>query len=100
LKAAKLNFEFKGKKGVMHKVALQSKKLANLVKQCRDIPGKELFQYLRRWMGNAVQLARAISITYLKEITGEDFTAKDFRTWAGSVSALYAFKEAGEFDNV
>lgn len=94
-----INFEFKGKKGVMHKIALQSKKLAKLVKQCRDIPGKELFQFYNDDHERCTIGSGDIN-HYLKEITGEDFTAKDFRTWAGSVSALYAFKEAGEFNTV
>jgi DNA topoisomerase-1 len=95
----KINFEFKGKKGVFHKVTLQSKKLARLVKQCRDIPGKELFQYYNADHQRCSVGSGDVN-TYLKDITGEDFTAKDFRTWAGSVSALYAFKEAGEFNNI
>ncbi|MFA6087982.1 DNA topoisomerase IB [Mucilaginibacter sp.] len=99
IEGAKLNFEFKGKKGVMHKVALQSKKLAKLVKQCRDIPGKELFQFYNE-EGERCTIGSGDINNYLKEITGEDFTAKDFRTWAGSVSALYAFKEAGEFSSI
>lgn len=95
----KMRFEFKGKKGVFHKIALQSRKLARLVKQCRDIPGKELFQYYNH-DGSRCSIGSGDVNTYLKNITGEDFTAKDFRTWAGSVSALYAFKEVGEFNNV
>jgi DNA topoisomerase-1 len=92
-------FEFKGKKGVQHKVALHSRKLARLIKQCRDIPGRELFQYFDP-EGNKHSVDSGDVNDYLKAITGEDFTAKDFRTWAGSVRALYAFKEAGEFDTV
>lgn len=99
IEGSKMKFEFKGKKGVMHKVALQSKRLARLVKQCRDIPGKELFQYYNE-DGSRCTIGSGDINDYLKEITGEDFTAKDFRTWAGSVSALYAFKEAGEFDTL
>lgn len=99
IEGSTLKFEFKGKKGVFHKIALQSRKLAKLVKQCRDIPGKELFQYYNE-DGNHCTIGSGDVNDYLKHITGEDFTAKDFRTWAGSVSALYAFKEAGEFDNV
>lgn len=97
IEGADIGFEFKGKKGVYQKITLHSRKLARLIKQCRDLPGKELFQYYdeegkRRSVGSAdVNL-------YLKEVTGEDFTAKDFRTWSGSVSALYAIKEAGEFE--
>jgi DNA topoisomerase-1 len=99
IEGTRLNFEFKGKKGVFHKIALQSRRLANLVKQCRDIPGRELFQYYDE-DGNRCAVGSGDVNNYLKDITGEDFTAKDFRTWAGSVSALYAFKQAGEFDNV
>ena len=99
IEGADLNFEFKGKKGVFHKIALHSKKLAKLVKQCRDIPGKELFQYYNA-DGQRCTVGSADVNNYLKAITGEDFTAKDFRTWAGSVSALYAFKEAGEFETI
>jgi len=99
IEGADINFEFKGKKGVFHKVALHSKKLARLIKQCRDIPGKDLFQYFDS-EGNKHSIGSGDVNDYLKQITGEDFTAKDFRTWAGSVSALYAFKEAGEFDTV
>ena len=99
IEGSKLQFEFKGKKAVQHKIALQSKKLARLVKQCRDIPGKELFQYYNE-AGERCSIGSGDINDYLKNITGEDFTAKDFRTWSGSVSALYAFKVAGEFTNV
>jgi DNA topoisomerase-1 len=99
IEGSTINFDFKGKKGVYHKVALHSRKLARLVKQCRDIPGKELFQYYNE-EGLRCSVGSADVNNYLKEITGEDFTAKDFRTWTGSVSALYAFKEAGEFETV
>ncbi len=99
IEGSKLRFEFKGKKGVFHKISLQSKKLARLVKQCREIPGRDLFQYYNE-DGQHCTIGSADVNNYLHEITGEDFTAKDFRTWSGSVSALYAFKEAGEFDNV
>ncbi|MBS1530979.1 MAG: DNA topoisomerase IB, partial [Bacteroidetes bacterium] len=96
---ADVYFEFKGKKGVFHKVALHSRKLARLIRQCRDIPGRELFQYFDA-EGNKKPIGSGDVNDYLKNITGEDFTAKDFRTWAGSVSALYAFKQAGEFNSM
>jgi len=99
IEGAKIYFEFKGKKGVYQKVALHSKKLARLIKQCRDIPGRELFQYYDD-DGNKRSIGSGDVNRYLKEITGEDFTAKDFRTWAGSVGALYAIKEAGEFNTI
>jgi DNA topoisomerase-1 len=94
-----INFEFRGKKGIYRKVSLHSRKLARLVKQCHDIPGKELFQYYNK-NGELCTIGSADVNNYLKKITGEDFTAKDFRTWTGSVSALYAFKQAGEFETV
>lgn len=99
INGSEISFEFKGKKGVYQKVALHSKKLARLIKQCRDIPGKELFQYYDD-EGKRCSIGSGDVNDYLKQITGEDFTAKDFRTWAGSVSALYAFKEAGGFDTI
>lgn len=99
IEGAEVSFEFKGKKGVYHKVSLNSRKLARLIKQCRDIPGRELFQYFDD-EGNKRSVGSGDVNDYLKQITGEDFTAKDFRTWAGTVSALYAFKEAGEFNSI
>jgi len=97
IEGSAINFEFKGKKGVYQKIALHSKNLARLIKQCRDIPGKELFQYYDE-EGKRCSVGSEDVNRYLKDITGEDFTAKDFRTWSGSVSALYAIKEAGEFE--
>lgn len=94
-----LKFEFKGKKGVYQKISLQSRKLARLVKQCMDIPGKELFQYYNA-SGERCTIGSGDVNNYLKNITGEDFTAKDLRTWSGSVIALYAFKQAGEFKTI
>ncbi|MGN6640429.1 MAG: DNA topoisomerase IB [Mucilaginibacter sp.] len=99
IEGADVSFEFKGKKGVYHKVSLHSRKLARLIKQCRDIPGRELFQYFDD-EGNKRSIGSGDVNDYLKQITAEDFTAKDFRTWAGTVGALYAFKEAGEFNSV
>ncbi|TPD70408.1 DNA topoisomerase IB [Flavobacterium microcysteis] len=89
-------FDFKGKKGVSHKISLQSRKLANLVKKCKEIPGQELFQYYDD-EGKHHSIGSADINNYLKEITQEDFTAKDFRVWAGSVHALFTFQEIGQF---
>ena len=92
-------FDFVGKKGVKHKIKLQSRRMANLVKKCQDIPGQELFQYLDD-DGHRHTVGSGDINHYLKEISGEDFTAKDFRAWAGSLNALCAFNELGEFENV
>lgn len=92
-----MQFTFKGKKGVSHNISLKSKRLASIVKQCRDIPGKELFQYYDEH-GQHKCIDSGMVNHYLKTISGEDFTAKDFRTWAGTVHALMAFKELGSCD--
>lgn len=89
-----IQFKFRGKKGVFQDLSLQSKKLARLVKRCMEIPGKELFQYLDE-EGNKHSLDSGSVNAYIKEISGGDFSAKDFRTWAGSVTALIAFQENG-----
>ena len=94
-----MKFCFKGKKGVIHNISLRNKKLAKIVKQCRDIPGKELFQYIGE-DGERRTIDSGMVNEYLKNITGGEFTAKDFRTWAGSVYALQAFKEKSDFETV
>lgn len=94
---SKLQFTFKGKKGVANDVNITSKRLANIVKQCRDIPGKELFQYYDD-NNERRSIDSGMVNNYIKAISGEDFTAKDFRTWAGTVNAFLAFKELGFFE--
>ncbi len=89
-----VKFEFTGKKGVAHSISLQSRKLANLVRKCREIPGHDLFQYYGD-DGSRRTIGSGDVNDYIKNITGEDFTAKDFRAWAGSVNALCAFQETG-----
>jgi len=88
----KIKFSFKGKKGVYHDIDLKNRKLAIAVKNCRDIPGKELFQFYDE-NGQRHAIESGMVNEYIKEISGEDFTAKDFRTWSGTVNALIAFKE-------
>lgn len=87
----KINFIFKGKKGVHHNITLKNKKLARIVKQCRDIPGKELFQYYDE-DGNHKSIDSGMVNDYLRTITGGDFTTKDFRTWIGSVKTICEFR--------
>ncbi|MBW7676391.1 DNA topoisomerase IB [Chryseobacterium chendengshani] len=94
----KINFTFKGKKGVMHDVDLNSKRLAKLITKCKEIPGKELFQFYDD-EGNRHAVDSGMVNEYIKELSGEDFTAKDFRTWSGTVNALIAFKEIGYAEN-
>lgn len=85
-----LHFIFTGKKGVKHQIALQDRRLMRLVMKCKDIPGQELFQYYDD-QGRHHTIGSADVNHYLKEVSGEDFTAKDFRVWAGTVNALCAF---------
>jgi len=92
---ATLKFSFKGKKGIYHTVTLKSKRLARIVKACRDIPGKELFQYIND-EGVRCTIDSGMINNYIKEASGNDFSAKDFRTWAGTLSMLNSFKSLGE----
>jgi DNA topoisomerase-1 len=98
IQGQKITFNFKGKKGVMHNVDLKSKRLSRLVQKCKEIPGKELFQFYDD-EGNRHTIDSGMVNDYIKEISGEDFTAKDFRTWSGTVNALIAFKEIGYAEN-
>lgn len=91
-------FEFFGKKGIKHKIRLTSKKMVNLVRKCKEIPGQDLFQYYDE-QGNRHVIGSSDINSYLKEVTGEDFTAKDFRVWTGSVYALTLFLEADKPEN-
>jgi DNA topoisomerase-1 len=87
LEGTDVRFSFKGKKGIYHDITLQDRRLARLVKACRDIPGKELFQYIDE-NGDRHPIDSGMVNDYLRETMGEDFSAKDFRTWAGTVNAL------------
>ncbi len=98
LKGEMIKFTFRGKKGVEHEVSLKSKKLSRIIHQCRDIPGKELFQYIDE-EGNRQSIESGMVNDYIKSIAEAEFTAKDFRTWCGSVAALNAIKEIGIFEN-
>jgi DNA topoisomerase-1 len=81
---AKITFDFQGKSRVHHTIDLQDRRLARIVKQISDLPGYELFQFVDH-EGNRHSIDSSDVNEYLREITGEHFTAKDFRTWAGSV---------------
>ena len=97
INGSELHFTYKGKKGVYHDINIKSKRLAGIVKQCRDIPGKELFQYFDENKERRIIDSGMVN-SYIKEISGDDFSAKDFRTWAGTVNAFIAFKDLGFFD--
>jgi len=95
---SQVKFQFRGKKGIYHDINLKSRRLASLLQKAQDIPGDELFQYFDE-TGNHRPIGSGDVNGYLKEITGDDFTAKDFRTWAGTVAAFRAFREIGSFSS-
>jgi DNA topoisomerase-1 len=87
-----LAFEFRGKGGKTVSVGLSDRRVARVVRRCQDLPGQELFQYIDG-DGTRQSIDSADVNTYLKAIGGEDFTAKDFRTWAGTVLAARALRD-------
>lgn len=93
-----LRFQFKGKSGKTWRLSVRDRRIAKIVKACQDLPGQDLFQYLDE-EGQQQSVTSADVNAYLKEITGSDITAKDFRTWAGTVLAAMALAEFEEFDS-
>ncbi|WP_027908179.1 DNA topoisomerase IB [Pseudomonas taiwanensis] len=82
-----IRFQFRGKRGVEHDVTLRDRRLANLLKRCIELPGQTLFQYLDE-QGQRRSIGSSDINQFLQQLTGADFTAKDYRTWAGSSLAL------------
>jgi DNA topoisomerase-1 len=87
-----LKFKFRGKGKKWHSIDIHDQRLARIVKRCQDLPGQALFQYFEE-QGQRQQVDSADVNAYLRHISGEDFTAKDFRTWAGTVLATRALRE-------
>jgi DNA topoisomerase I len=98
VEGAELKFQFKGKSGKTWRLSVKDRRIARIVKACQDLPGQDLFQYLDA-AGERQSVTSADVNAYLKEITGRDITAKDFRTWAGTVLAAMALSEFEEFDS-
>ncbi|HVS38650.1 MAG TPA: DNA topoisomerase IB [Gemmataceae bacterium] len=95
VKGAVVRFHFRGKSGVRHAVDLNDRRLARLIRRCQDLPGDELFQY-RDDAGATHAVDSADVNEYLRAIAGGDFTAKDFRTWCGTVLAAEALRAGKE----
>jgi DNA topoisomerase I len=93
-----VTFSFQGKSGVKHTVDITDRRIAKIVQRCQDIPGYELFQYVDK-DGTQHSIDSADVNEYLREISEQDFTAKDFRTWAGSVLACELLYEFEAFDS-
>ena len=98
VKGANVRFEFKGKSGKTHSIDFSDARAARIVRRCRELPGYELFQYIdddgaRRTVGS-----EDVN-DYVREVMGQDFTAKDFRTWAGTVFCATALAKVGDFES-
>jgi DNA topoisomerase-1 len=98
VKGAKLRFRFRGKSGVKHEVDVNDRRLANILRKLQDLPGQEVFQYEDE-AGEVRNVTSQDVNDYLQNITGEEFTAKDFRTWAGTVLTAMALSACGPFEN-
>jgi DNA topoisomerase I len=96
VRGAQISFRFRGKGGKQHDVDVADARVARIVKRCQELPGHHLFQYLDA-DGEVHELQSDDVNAYLQEVTGEDFTAKDFRTWAGTVLAAWSLDELGEY---
>ena len=92
IEGAKVHFHFKGKSGKLHSIDVHDRQLARIVKKCRDVPGYELFQYIDEQGDHRSVDADDVN-EYLRSITDEPFTAKDFRTWAGTVLACSLLRQ-------
>ncbi len=93
----RLAFDFRGKHGIRHHIDLSDRRLARVVSRCRDLPGQDLFQFLDE-DGDRHHVTSDDVNEYLHEASGEEITAKDFRTWAGTTLAAAALKEFEAFD--
>ena len=93
-----VQFRFRGKSGVFHDITVEDKRLAKIIERIRDLPGQELFQYIDG-DGERRSVGSADVNDYLRSISGKDYTAKDFRTWSGTVLAALALREFEKFDS-
>lgn len=95
---SEVEFRFRGKSGVYHDVKVHDRRLARIIQRTRDLPGQDLFQYLDE-DGERHTVGSSDVNDYLRTITGEDYTAKDFRTWSGTVLAAMALQEFEAVDS-
>lgn len=93
-----IDFSFRGKSGVFHSIHLEDRRLAKIIAKTRELPGQDLFQYVDE-DGEAHTVDSGDVNEYLQQITGEEYTAKDFRTWSGTVLAALALHEFEKFDS-
>jgi DNA topoisomerase-1 len=98
ISGAEMSFSFRGKGGKSHRIRFSDRRLARIVARCQDLPGQELFQYLEASGGRRTVCSGDVN-AYLREVAGQPFTAKDFRTWAGTVMAATALGEIATGDS-
>jgi DNA topoisomerase I len=94
VEGAMLHFSFRGKSGVEHSIAITDPRLARIVQRCQDLPGEELFQY-RDAAGKRQSVSSDDVNEYLRALGGRDITAKDFRTWGGTMLAAMELRRMG-----
>jgi DNA topoisomerase I len=97
VKGSQLRFRFRGKRGIKHQIDLTDRRIAKIVLKFQDLPGQELFQYIDD-EGEVRDITSQDVNDYLREVTGQDFTAKDFRTWAGTVLAAMTLSVLDPFE--
>ena len=97
VEGAHITFDFRGKHGIDHHIDLRDRRLASIIKRCQDLPGQDLFQFTDH-DGHTHAIASDDVNAYLREISGEDITAKDFRTWAATNLAALALRELESYD--
>jgi DNA topoisomerase-1 len=97
VKGPRLRFRFRGKSGRQHEVDLTDRRIAKIISKCQDLPGQDLFQYVND-EGEVRDITSQDVNDYLREITNENFSAKDFRTWAGTVLTAIALNVQGGFE--
>jgi DNA topoisomerase-1 len=96
IRNGKILFRFRGKCGILHNLVLDDRRLARIVQRCQEVPGQDLFQYFDD-TGKGRRVTSTDVNDYLREISGQNFTAKDFRTWSGTVHAFMALKKLKPF---
>jgi DNA topoisomerase-1 len=94
INGSKLSFSFRGKSGVQHAISVTDRRIARIVQRCQDLPGQELFQYLNGSRKRETVTSDDVN-AYLREICGRNITAKDFRTWGGTMLAGVELREMG-----
>ncbi|PZR75394.1 MAG: DNA topoisomerase I [Chthoniobacterales bacterium] len=98
IKGVKVTFDFKGKSGVKHEIDVDDRRLAKIIRKLQDLPGQDIFQYEDE-AGERRNITSQDVNDYLREITGEEFTAKDFRTWGGTVLTAMALNAQGPVED-